>query len=101
MPQLIFLATATSAIGLPLIALIMLMVSKLSVGAAARRAERRFLALLVMMSVITAHTVTTSEPTWLIHTVTLAVMIVGSLWIPGQHPPRTSSSPEPPTLAGS
>jgi hypothetical protein len=56
---------------------------------------------LVMMSVITAHTVTTSEPTWLIHTVTLAVMIVGSLWIPGQHPPRTSSSPEHPTLAGS
>ncbi|MCC9640830.1 hypothetical protein LOC71_00975 [Rhodopirellula sp. JC740] len=100
MTQLTFVATATSAIGLPLIALIMLMVSKLSVGDAARRAERRFLALLVIMSVVTARTVTTIEPTWLIHTVTLAVMIIGSLWIPGQNPPQPSTNKQT-SLAGS
>lgn len=84
MSQFLFMASAVSALGLPLIAMVALLLAKLSSGPAARRAERRFLAVLVVLTLVTAHTVTTQNAAWLIHTTTLGLMIVGSLWIPGQ-----------------
>jgi len=84
MDQLFFLGSVFSALGLPVAALIALLSSKLATGGAAVRAQRRFLACLVVVTVVTARTVTTNDSTWLIHTVTLSMMIVGSLWIPGQ-----------------
>ncbi|MEM6363130.1 MAG: hypothetical protein AAF745_01800 [Planctomycetota bacterium] len=82
--QLCFCGDVVSAIGLPAIAMVLLVASKLATSDAAPRAQRRFLIALVVMTIITARTVTTSEPTWLIHTTTLSIMIVGSLWIPDQ-----------------
>lgn len=82
MDQFAFLGTILNCLGIPAVAIVALLASKLSSGEAAVRAQRRFLVLLVIMSVVTARTVTTSEPTWLIHTLTLSIMIVGSLWIP-------------------
>ncbi|TWU02050.1 hypothetical protein [Neorhodopirellula pilleata] len=84
MSQFLFVASAVSALGLPLIAMVALLLAKLSTGVAARRAERRFLAVLVVLTLVTAHTVMTQNAAWLIHTTTLGLMIVGSLWIPGQ-----------------
>lgn len=93
MSQFIFLGTMLSALGLPLLAIIALMHSKLVTGRAAVGAQRRFLAFLVVMTIVTAHTVTTSGPTWLIHTLTLSLMVVGSLWIPDpSHTPTLESS---------
>jgi len=84
MDQLFFLGSVFSALGLPAVALIALLSSKLAIGPAATRAQRRFLACLVVVTVVTAKTVTTNDATWLIHTVTLSMMIIGALWIPGQ-----------------
>lgn len=85
MAQFVFITSAFSVLGLPLIALAALLFAKLTTGTAARRAERRFLAVLVVMSLVTAHTVMAQNAAWLIHTATLSLMVVGSLWIPGQH----------------
>lgn len=99
MTQFLFIATAFSALGLPLIAMAALLLAKLSTGAAARRAERRFLAVLVVMTLVTSHTVMTQNAAWLIHTTTLGLIIVGSLWIPGQsasdHPLRSDEANNP------
>ncbi|SMP75298.1 hypothetical protein SAMN06265222_1196 [Neorhodopirellula lusitana] len=84
MAQIVFFASAFSVLGLPMLAMLALLVAKLSTGTAARRAERRFLALLIVMSLVTAHTVMTQNAAWLIHTTTLSLMVVCSLWIPGQ-----------------
>ncbi|MEM1224686.1 MAG: hypothetical protein AAGJ40_03260 [Planctomycetota bacterium] len=77
--QMVFCGTIVSAVGLPLLALIMLLASKLATADTAPRAQRRFLAFLVVMTLVTARTVTTDEPTWLIHTMTLSMMIIGAL----------------------
>lgn len=84
MAQFVFIASAVSALGLPMVALLSLLLAKLSTGDSARRAERRFLAVLVILSIVTAHTVMTQNVAWLIHTSTLGLVITGSLWIPGQ-----------------
>lgn len=84
MAQIVLITTAFSVLGLPLIAIAALMLAKLTRGTAARRAERRFLAVLIVMSLVTAHTVMTQNAAWLIHTATLSLMVIGSLWIPGQ-----------------
>jgi len=94
MSQFLFVASAVSALGLPLIAIVALLLAKLSTGVAARKAERRFLAILVLMTLVTTHTVMTQNAAWLIHTTTLGMMIVGSLWIPGQSAAESSRSPE-------
>ena len=93
MAQFVFIASAFSALGLPIVAMLVLMLAKLTTGAAARRAERRFLAILIVMTLVTAHTVMTQNAAWLIHTTTLGLMIVGSLWIPGQATLKDSNDP--------
>lgn len=93
MAQIVFVASAFSALGLPMIAIVVLMLAKLTTGMAARRAERRFLSVLIVMTLVTAHTVMTQNAAWLIHTTTLSLMVVGSLWIPGQKPLNESEDP--------
>lgn len=95
MAQFLFVASAVSALGLPLVAMVALLIAKLSTGATARRAERRFLAVLVVMTIVTAHTVFTQNAAWLIHTTTMGLLIVGSLWIPGQSAYDDASDPNP------
>ncbi|MCM2369303.1 hypothetical protein [Aporhodopirellula aestuarii] len=97
MAQIVFIASAFSALGLPIIALLALMLAKLTTGMAARKAERRFLAVLIVMTLVTAHTVMMQNAAWLIHTTTLSLMVVGSLWIPGQ---QTLSESNDPFFAG-
>ncbi len=93
MAQVVLITSALSVLGLPMIAIAALMLAKLTTGTAARRAERRFLAVLVVMSLVTAHTVMTQNAAWLIHTATLSLMVVGSLWIPGQQAYNESDDP--------
>jgi len=97
MAQIVFIATAFSALGLPLIAMVALMLAKLTTGTAARRAERRFLSILIVMTLVTSHTVMMQNAAWLIHTTTLSLMVVGSLWIPGQ---KSLNESEDPFFAG-
>ena len=81
----------------PMIGLASLLHSKLSVGPAARRCERRFLAVLITLTAITAVTATGAGEGWLLHAGTLAVMIVGGLALPGHghHDDQTSvASPQ-------
>ena len=62
-----------------------LLMAKLTHGEMARKAEKNFFAFLVVMTMITIRTVVLCDEVWLIHTTTLAIMIVGALAIPGQH----------------
>ena len=70
------------AILMPLVGCCALFVSKLSYGEMARWAERQFLATLVVITLVTLRTVVHSDDAWLVHTITLASMIMGALTIP-------------------
>ncbi len=72
------------ALLIPAAAGVALMLAKMTRGEMARRAEKNFFAILVVMTVITLRTVVLCEEAWLIHTATLATMIVGALAIPSQ-----------------
>ncbi|MEM9588983.1 MAG: hypothetical protein AAGA03_17010 [Planctomycetota bacterium] len=84
------LATVLTALVLPLFGGGMLVLSKLASGAAARRAEARFMAALVVMVVVTIRTAVVCDPQWLIHTMTVAVMVLGALMIPQLSPDATA-----------
>lgn len=75
-------ASLVNAIIFPLIGGTVLLLSKLTVGEAARRAERRFLATLVVITIVTLRTVITCDDVWLVHTATLSLLILGALLIP-------------------
>lgn len=79
------LTSLLDAIIFPLIGSIALLFAKLSRGEAARRAEKQFLAVLVVITVVTLRTVITCHEIWIVHTMTLGGLIVGSLLIPGQN----------------
>lgn len=84
MPELAMIAPLANAFALPFLGGVLLVTSKLSSGEAARRAERRFLAALVVMTMVTIRTVMTCDAAWLIHTAALSLLIVGALLIPSQ-----------------
>lgn len=84
MTEIFYLTAILNGLLLPLIAGATLVIAKLSRGEAARRAERQFLATLVVMTMITLRTVITCDDVWLVHTATLGIMIVGALVIPSQ-----------------
>ena len=84
MPDPSQIAQIADTVFLPLIGSIALLTAKLSIGEAARKAERNFFAVLIVMTAITLRTVITCDEIWLVHTTTLSLMIVGSLMIPSQ-----------------
>ncbi len=86
MPEISYLINLLDAVVMPLVALATLALAKFSQGEAARRAERQFLAMLLVMTVITLRTVITCDDAWLIHTATLGTMIVSALVVPSQQP---------------
>ncbi|MEM6473185.1 MAG: hypothetical protein AAF802_26725 [Planctomycetota bacterium] len=67
---------------LPLLGFWALMSIKLAIGDDLRRAERRFLFALVIISLVTLKTVIRSDEAWLVHTGTLGLMIVGVFTLP-------------------
>ncbi|MGB7344842.1 MAG: hypothetical protein WBD20_11545 [Pirellulaceae bacterium] len=81
LPQLVGML---DAIVLPLLGIWSLVWSKISQGENARRAERQFLLVLVVITIVTLRTVINCDDVWLVHTMTLAMMIVGALSIPDQ-----------------
>ena len=84
MPDLPQFTAVVDAIVLPLLGSTLLLLAKTAHGEAARRAERQFFAVLVVMTLITLRTVIRCDQTWLLHTSTLAMMILGALVIPSQ-----------------
>ena len=77
------------AIILPLLALGILFLSKVSDGDLARWAERQFYIALLVMTFVTMRTVALSGDAWLVHTGTLGIMIIGSLVVRTQGTPVT------------
>lgn len=86
MTEFSYITSVIESAILPLISAVALILAKFSHGEAARHAERHFLAALVVMTIITLRTVITCEDVWLVHTATLATMIVGALVVPSQEP---------------
>ena len=82
MPYLTVFIQMMDAILMPMIGCGALLMSKLSQGDMARWAERQFLATLVVITLVTMRTVIHCDDLWLVHTMTLAAMIVGALLIP-------------------
>ena len=78
------IVTLVDAIALPLFGLWALLATKLSIGPAVRRAEKQFLFALVVISLVTLRTVIRSDEVWLIHTITLASMILGVFLVPSR-----------------
>ena len=82
MPYLTQVVFAIDSIIMPLIACVALLMSKVIRGELARWAERQFLATLVVITLVTLRTVIHCDDAWLVHTMTLASMVVGALLIP-------------------
>ena len=78
------LTVLMDAIILPFIGGFALLLAKFRIGDAARLHERQFLAVLVVMTIVTLRTVIYCEEAWLIHTTALGSLIIASLMIPGQ-----------------
>ncbi len=74
--------TVMSTFLFPLLGGATLMATRLTSGETRKFAERQFFASLVVVTLVTLHTVVMSDQHWLIHTVTLASMIVGALVLP-------------------
>ena len=84
MPDLPQVITMVDAVFLPLLGIWALIWSKICHGEQARRAERQFLLTLVVITIVTLRTVINCDDVWLVHTITLSVMIVGALVVPSQ-----------------
>ncbi len=84
MLDLTHVAGMLDAIILPVVGGFSLLFSKISQGDLARHWERQFLLTLVVVTIVTLRTVAYSDQTWLLHTLTLAGMIVGALLVPHQ-----------------
>ncbi len=76
----------------PVIGAFTLIATKLSRGELRRVAEQQFYACLVVVTMVTLHTVTTCNSAWLVHTLTLATMVVGALVVPSHEPRRHASA---------
>ncbi len=86
MTEIAHVANVFDAVILPLIGIVTLVLAKFSTSEAGRQAERLFLATLVVMTIITLRTVVACDDAWLVHTTTLATMVVGALVVPSQEP---------------
>lgn len=69
---------------LPLIGALALFLAKVRRGDAARLAERHFLAVLVVITIMTLRTVINCDEIWLVHTVTLGTLIIAAQMVPSQ-----------------
>ncbi len=72
------------ALGLPLLGLWALLSTKLAVGPALRGAEQRFMIALVIITLVTMRTVLRLDEVWIVHTMTLASMILGVFLVPSR-----------------
>lgn len=72
------------AMGLPLLGLWALLATKLAVGEALRRAEKRFMIALVIITLVTMRTVLRLDEVWIVHTLTLALMVLGVFLVPSR-----------------
>lgn len=76
------------AVILPLLGCIALFFAKFRHGEAARWAERQFMGVLVVMTLVTLRTVIECHDVWLVHTMSLGTLIIASLMIPSQESPE-------------
>ncbi len=82
--QQALLAGLLSTMVLPIAGGTTLIWAKLARGDSVPRAQRRFFACLLVITIVTLRTVIRCDDTWLFHMSTLAAMIVGALIIPDQ-----------------
>jgi hypothetical protein len=67
---------------LPVLGISLMIVGKVAPGNWACRAERLFLGTLMLAGLATFRTLLAGETIWLMHAVTLAILIVGSVSVP-------------------
>lgn len=67
---------------LPILGIVFLVASKISHGAWGRKAEHLFFSILLLATFATCRTMVAGETIWLLHAITLAILIVGSVSIP-------------------
>ncbi len=67
---------------LPLLGVSLLVISKVSQGDGGRLAERFFFGTLLLATFATFRTMLGGDTMWLVHAVTMAIMIVGSVSVP-------------------
>ena len=85
MASLFALAFGLSSFGLPVIAFALLLASKVTADSK-KMTESLFIASLTLVTLVTLRTVMTNDPALLTHTLTLAMMVLGAVWLPSMHP---------------
>ena len=80
--DLFAVAEGMNTLGFPLLAILAMFASKLSVGPATRLTDRFFIFAFALQTILTARTVVNCDHTWLLHMFTVMILIVGSVIIP-------------------
>ncbi|TWU66311.1 hypothetical protein [Crateriforma conspicua] len=76
------MASVLSTMAMPVIGVSTLLSAKLASGESLAKAQRRFFACLLVITIVTLRTVIVCDDAWIFHMSTLALMIVGALIIP-------------------
>lgn len=84
MTTLLATAFGIHAFAIPVFGIAVLILSKLAIMDK-KFAESLFMAALTLVTLVTLRTVADNDPAWLTHTLTLAVMILGAVWLPSMN----------------
>ncbi len=95
MAALFYCAAGIELCVLPLLAVVCLVASKIASGRRGRAAERFFFAVLLLATCACFRTMLAGQTLWLVHAVTMALMIVGAVSVPAangdRHPAALSA----------
>ncbi len=88
MADFVAFAIGMHALALPVFGVVVLLASKLSTRNK-QFAQAFFMASLTLVTLVTLRTVSQNDSAWLAHMLTLAVMILGAVWLPAmdEHKP--------------
>ena len=82
MSDILALAVGFNQFGIPLMGLVALFASKLCRGRRAEIADRWLLSIFALVIVMTFHALLLENRYWLLHSMTLGIMVVGATWEP-------------------
>ncbi len=90
--SMIALVEAMNTLGFPLLAIVAMFASKLTAGPTARIVDRCFIVMLTLQCLLTIRTVISMDMSWLVHMMTLMMLIVGTVVIPSIRDTPSESS---------
>jgi hypothetical protein len=91
MLDLILLAVGFNQVGLPLLAMVALIATKVVRQENSPFADRMLLLSIAFLTMLTFHGLILAQVQWMLHALTLAILILGAVWEPSSQPSHHES----------